>query len=512
MAGGKLTPRQKMINLMYLVFIAMLALNMSKEVLTAFGLMNEKFETVNSFSQEYNKGLLANLGQKAEDQPAMYLQAYNKAQQVEKYSKDLYNYLGTLKADVSKEFKVDEKTGKLPYEAMDKGGYIDEHWFEGDKYSAKGDEIVAKIEKYKKDVIAVFGNDVKYRKIIDNINSKFNLDNVKDKDGVSKKYLAYHFEGFPAVASIAKLTSMQNDVEQTEQDIYNALIGNTMASSISLKTFQALVVLEKNVYFEGETVKGKVVLGKYDPNTVPTSFSGPGKIENGQAIISMTAGGVGEKNINGTFSFMEDGKPVPLKFEGKYVVVPRPNSANISADKMNAVYRGLPNPMTISFAGIPDNNVTASAPGLSPAGKGKYNLNPGAGTEVVVTATGKMSDGKTVSDKKVFRIKNIPAPVGTIGGVAGYQKGAKSRLEVSTIGAMLPDFLYELNFNVTQFAFKVPGQASIVVNGNKVDGRCKAALARAKAQDQIIVSDIKTSVSGVNVAIKTAAPAIYEIQ
>jgi len=150
MAGGKLTPRQKMINLMYLVFIAMLALNMSKEVLTAFGLMNEKFETVNAFSQEYNKSLLGSLGQKAEDQPALYLQPYNKAQQVEKYSKELYTYLGTLKADVSKEFEKDEKTGKLPYEAMDKGGFIDENWFEGDKYSSKGNEVIAKIEKYKK--------------------------------------------------------------------------------------------------------------------------------------------------------------------------------------------------------------------------------------------------------------------------------------------------------------------------------------------------------------------------
>ena len=163
------------------------------------------------------------------------------------------------------------------------------------------------------------------------------LGNIKEKEGVSKKYLSYHFEGFPAIASIAKITSMQNDVQATEQDIYNALIGNTIAQAASLKNFQAMVILEKNVFFEGETVKGRVVLGKYDSNTVPTSFSGPGKIENGQAVISMTAGGVGEKTINGTFSFMEDGKSVPLKFEGKYVVVPRPNSANISTIKAASV-------------------------------------------------------------------------------------------------------------------------------------------------------------------------------
>ncbi|MFN7014024.1 MAG: gliding motility protein GldM, partial [Bacteroidia bacterium] len=462
---------------------------------------------------EYNNSLLGTLEQKAEDDPTRFKGPLDKANQVKAISKELYDYLGAIKNDVSKEFEREEN-GKLPYEAMDKGGYIDENWFEGDRYSAKGNEIIAKIEKYKKDVTAVFGNDVKYQIIVNKINEKFNLGDVKDKEGVSKKYLSYHFEGFPAIASIAKLTSMQNDVQATEQDIYNALIGNTIAQAASLKNFQAMVVLEKNVFFEGETVKGKVVLGKYDANTVPTSFSGPGKIENGQAVISLTAGGVGEKTINGTFSFMEDGKPVPLKFEGKYVVVPRPKTANISADKMNVVYRGLDNPMTISFAGIPDSNVSASAPGLSKSsGNGKYNLNPGSGTEVAVSVTAKMPDGTSATDKKVFRIKNIPAPAGAIGKQVGVLKGAKSRLEVSQVTAELQDFLYDLQFDVTRFTFKVPGQPAIIVNGDRVNAQCKAALARATKGDQITISEIKTKIKGgANVITKDASPVVYEIQ
>ena len=513
MAGGKLTPRQKMINLMYLVFIAMLALNMSKEVLTAFGLMNEKFEGVNKFSEEYNKSLLATLEQKAEDDPTRFKLPLDKANQVQAISKKLYVYIAALKADVSKEFDRDEKTGKLPYEAMDKGGYIDENWFKGDGYSAKGTEIISTIENYKKDIIAVFGNDVKYQPIINNIKSKFNLDNVKDKDGVSKKYLSYHFESFPAVASVAKLTSMENDVHATEQDIYNALIGNTIAQAASLKNFQAMVILEKNVFFEGETVKGKVVLGKYDANTVPTSFSGPGKIENGQAVISMTAGGVGEKTINGTFSFMEDGKPVPLKFEGKYVVVPRPNSATISADKMNVVYRGVTNPMTISFAGVSDKDVSASAPGMTKAsGTGKYEIRPGSGTELAINVNAKLPDGKSVSDKKVFRIKSIPAPTGCIGGDYGSVKGAKSRLEVSQITAKMLDFDFEVKLRVTAFSLKVTGQATVIVNGDRVNAQCKAALAKAGRGDLIVISDIKTKLEGSDILLSRTAPVTYEIQ
>uniref|UniRef100_UPI00261EB8DB type IX secretion system motor protein PorM/GldM n=1 Tax=Flavobacterium sp. TaxID=239 RepID=UPI00261EB8DB len=277
--------------------------------------------------------------------------------------------------------------------------------------------------------------------------------------------------------------------------------------------FQAIVALDKNVYFQGEQVTGKVVIGKYDENVKVASFAGPGKVVNGQAVINATAGSIGEQNLNGSFTFMEDGKPVKLPFEGKYVVVPRPNNANISADKMNVVYRGLPNPMTISIAGISDNNVTATAAGLKNLGKGKYDLNPGAGTEVTISVSGKMTDGKTVNDKKVFRIKNIPAPQGAIGGTPGVQKGAKSRLQASQISAVLPDFLYDLKFRVTQFVFKVPGQASIVVNGDRLNAQCIAALARVSKGDQVTISDIKSKVDGAgSIEVKTAAPAIYEIQ
>lgn len=512
MAGGKLTPRQKMINLMYLVFIAMLALNMSKEVLTAFGNFNDKFTESNKLTEEANSNLLSALNTKASDEPAKYAESAQKAKEVNKISKDFVAFLETVKAEVTEGIEPDEN-GKLPFEAMDKST-IDEKWFAGDGYSPRGTEIVSKIDKYVADVKKVLGADVKYGPFIKEIEKKFSTADITNREGVKVKFLDYKTKGFPAVSTLTFLTAMQNDVKNTEAGAYNLFLGNALKQAASMKNFQAIVVLEKNAYFQGEAVKGKVVLGRYDANTQPTSFKGPGKIENGQAVISMTAGGVGEQNISGEFGFLEDGKEIPLKFEGKYVVVPRPNSANISADKMNVVYRGLPNPMTVSFAGIAEDKVTASAPGLTSVGKGKYNLNPGSGTEVTVTATGKLPDGKTVSDKKVFRIKNIPAPIGAIGGEMGVIKGQKSRLEVSQISAKLPDFLYDLNFQVTQFTFKVQGQPAVIVNGDRVNAQCKAAMARAGRGDQVTISDIKTKIVGVTANVMTGktAPVIYEIQ
>ena len=263
--------------------------------------------------------------------------------------------------------------------------------------------------------------------------------------------------------------------------------------------------------------QGMVVLGRYDANTVPTKVVVNGAnqpVENGQVKFKFGAGNVGEHKINGSFTFMEDGKAIDIPVEGNYVVVPKPNSATISADKMNVVYRGVTNPMTISFAGISADKVSASGAGLSPAGKpGSYTMKPGAGNEVVINVTGKLSDGTSVSDKKSFRIKGIPGPVGTIRGEVGNVKGAKSNLEIATIGAKLEDFDFEVGLNVVGFNIKAPGQPTIVVSGNKLDARAKASISKAGRGDLIVVSEIKTKLEGAgSYMLPRTAPVFFEIQ
>ncbi|OXA93179.1 type IX secretion system motor protein PorM/GldM [Flavobacterium hercynium] len=513
MAGGKLTPRQKMINLMYLVFIAMLAMNMSKEVLSAFGLMNEKFETANTASVQTNAGLLKSLDQKAAEAKGEFAVAAQTAHKVEKASKELYAYIGGLKGDVLKGFEIEKETGKLPYEAMDKGDNLDD-WFTGDGYAPKGNEVIAKIEKYKAAMKAALGKDKKYAAIITEVQDKFDLSDVKNKEGLKDKYLTYHFKGFPAVASLAKLSAWQSDIEKVEADIYSAALGKAAVAAASYSNYQAIVVLDKNAYFQGEKVTGKVVLGRYDENTTPTSFDGPGKIENGQAMISLTAGGVGEQNINGQFSFLEDGKDIPLKFQGTYVVVPRPNAATISADKMNVVYRGVVNPISVSFAGVDANKIVASAPGLVSAGKpGQYNMSPGQGSEATISVTGTLPNGDQVTDKKTFRIKGIPGPTGTIRGEIGVVKGPKSNLEIATIGAKLLDFDFEVGLDVVGFNMKITGQPTVVVAGNRLNAQCKSALLKAGKGDQVTISEIKTKLVGAgSYLLPRTAPVIYEIQ
>ena len=145
MASGKQTPRQKMINLMYLIFIAMLALNMSKEVLAAFGLMNEKLETSNSNMDENNSSFFASLETKASENEEEYGELYKDAQEIKQLSDSYYSYLEGLK----KEMTADLEDPK-DYVVMDKSDYLDQKFFQGDNLGPEGKKFMDQINTYVK--------------------------------------------------------------------------------------------------------------------------------------------------------------------------------------------------------------------------------------------------------------------------------------------------------------------------------------------------------------------------
>ncbi len=508
MAGGKVSARQKMINLMYLVFIAMMAMNMSKEVLSAFGLMEAKFAESNVTTSETNEALLNDLITKGDEKPEEFAVAANKAQQINIISDDFYNYIEIIKVDLLKngQYTIDPETGKLPFEAMDKTDILDEMWFTGDRLTKAGDAILASIEKYKSDIKEVLGNDVKYKKAVERFEKRFNTEKVTNKDGKKIDWLDYNYKGFPAIASYTKLTAMQNDVKVTEASMFNLFLGNTLTEAVSLKKYQAIVLAEKSAFFAGEKFQGKVVLGKY-ANVTPTKLVVQGQEINvakaidstGAATLDFNVGNIGEKKINGQFTFLEDGKPLEIPIVGNYVVVPRPKEASVAADKMNVLYRGLENPMTISFAGVPDSNVKVSAPGLRTAsGQGKYIINPPSGSQnLIVSVVATLDDGTKVNSKKSFRIKNIPNPVGKIAGKSGSIKLNKRDVTTSRVLADFGDFVYDLNPTVSAFDLTVLGE-TVTVSGNRLNPAAKALINNAPRRSLVIIDNIKVRVKGVS--------------
>ncbi len=507
MAGGKLSPRQKMINLMYLVFIAMLALNMSKEVLSAFGLLNTKLTIANTITQSRNEAFMASLAIKAEDQPKQYAAVKAKADQAVVITRKLDNYLENLKSEMIKTVKADDIDN---FEVQDQPDFLDTKFFQGDKLKSGGKEFLAEMNDYRTGMLSLFGEE--YPDVAVSIENDFSTAPILNRDGEKVDWLNSNFEGFPLIASLTKLTQLQTDIKSNSSQLLSKILAGQQASALSFSQYTTLLESPKSAYYTGEVFDGAIVLGRIDDKTVPNraelTLDGrkleQGKdysFEGGRVVLAVRAGNAGEHKLEGKLVFLEDGKETDVPVNRSFSTISPPNSATISADKMNVVYRGVKNPMTISMDGVPNNNVNANAPGLSRGSSGSsyiMDVTTVKGREVKINVTGTI-DGKSFPSSKIFRIKDIPRPTGTIRGEdgnGGPVRMQRQGLEISSIGAMLFDFDFDLKLNVTGFSFKVAGQPTVKVSGNKLNAQAKGALKRAKRGETVAIFDINAKIAG----------------
>ena len=522
MAGGALSPRQKMINLMYLIFIAMLALNMSKEVLQAFGLMNDRLEDNNHATDLRNTAFLEDLKIKASDQPEKFSALKSQADQINVLATDLDSFIEDLKKGaISEEERLEN--GQLNGELMDKGDYFDDLLFTGDKLTKQGQEFINKVNAFR-DGIANTLDPEKFKGIIDEVMHKFDTGEVTDSEGVKREYLEYHYFGFPEIASIAKMSGLQNDIKATELEVLSAMLQGQLSTEVSFNNYTTLMETGKSAYFNGEQFDGQIVLGRKDNSTKPSrvELTLDGRklsenqytIEEGRVKLKVGTGNVGEHKIEGNLFFAEGGEEIEVPVSSTFATVAKPNAATISADKMNVVYRGVKNPMTISFAGVSDNNVTANGEGLSNVKGSQYimDVTRVKGREVTINVTGKLPDGAAPArDSRVFRIKDLPRPTGTVRGEPGATKMQRNGLEISTVAAKFEDFDFDLPLKVTGFLFKVQGQPAVKVRGNKLDAAAKRALRKAKRGSTVQIRDIEAKAQGVSIKLKKVSPVFIEL-
>ncbi len=517
MAGGKATPRQKMINLMYLIFIAMLALNMSKEVLAAFGIMNEKLETSNEKTTASNNAFLESLGTKASEDAAKYDKLYQNAQQIKTMSQEYFDYLESLKTGMTE--GLEDPTD---YARMDNADYLDQKFFQGDNLSEGGQEFMKRLTDYRDQVAAIVPASLK-NSVVDRFKTGDESGKVEKRDGTKQDWINYHYEGYPLVASLAKLTQLQADVKITEEAALKSMLEGELTNQVSLKNFATSLLATKSAYYTGEKYDGKIIISKTDNSSTPVraeltldgrklSEGSDYKLEAGGVKMLISSGAAGDHEVKGTVYFKQDGEEIPVEVNNSFATISKPNAALIAADKMNVVYRGVANPMSISIPGIPNNKVRASAPGLKAVSGSKYIMNPGKGRSVTITASGTLPDGQPVSSKSEFRIKDIPRPEGTMSKQSGSIKLPRRNVEIATIGADLADFDFDLNLAVSGFKFKVPGQPTVSVKGNKMDSRAKSALKRAKRGDIVQIFDIEAYITNNrSYKLKKVSPVVVEI-
>lgn len=498
-----------MINLMYLVFIAMLALNMSKEVLGAFGLMNERLQDTNVKTRNDNELFLASLETKAGENEAKYGLLYQKASRIKQLSEDYYAYLEGLKRQMMEEVKDPQD-----YQTMDKPDYLDNLFFEGEKLRPGGEEFIEKRIAYRDQVLATLGDDEEYASLRESVQLRFETgdDNgqVENRDGNKLDWLNYHYEGFPLIASLTKLSFTQGDIQNTEQEILKTLLEGQLTSDIAMTNYTTLLEQSKSAFYAGEQFDGRIVLGRKDNSTIPNDvkLTLDGRplvkdrdytIEQGRVQLKVNAGNPGDHKIEGNLIFTQDGQDTEVPVSATFATITKPNDAVISAEKMNVVYIGVDNPLNISIPGIADNNVTARAPGLRKRSGSNYTLrvpNNFSGRTISISASGKLPDGKTINTSREFRVKGLPTPQGSILKKNGRFSLPKANLKTAPIVAELEDFDFDLKVRVTSFKIKVGEQRTITVNGSRMNEAAQRAIDRARPGTTANIFEIKAAVVG----------------
>ncbi len=495
MAGGNLSARQRMINLMYLVFIAMLALQIDREVLRAFADTNETLEATSVMAGDNNKLFYENLKTKASKNPQIFGQLYQDALIVKQKSDVLYNNIEKIKLQISGDL-VAKDGGEIDYKSLESTQVLDKLFFKGEKPTDKATAFKSNIEEFRKYLFSIAKSE----------NDKSRIQKIfNTSDDKSKSWLNSKFYEQPLIASLTRLSKYQADIRSEENNLVSKMLAGKLEDEIILRKFTAITSGPK-IIIRGKPADVQIAFGAYDNSLTGSVNIGGSNIplKDGSAKVGLSTSSIGKKSLSGVISYTKlNGKTDSEKFTFDYEVVDAtvakmpPASATISADKMNVVYRGVTNPMSASVSGAKDGSVKLSASNgsLSSAGAGRWNYKPSGGTEVSFTVNAVAFDGKPISKKMAFRIKDIPAPRGTVRG-SFEPKMPRSSLVKSDIGAEIPGFEFPVNIVVTSFILKLSGLPSVKVSGNSMDARAKDLISKAKPGDVITIIGIQAQLAG----------------
>ena len=508
------TARQKMINMMYIVLTAMLALNVSAEVLQAFRLIDASLihtlEAVNNKNQQ----IYTSFEQAYIENPEKVREWKQKADQVQKISKDLQDYISKLKEDqviYSGSERVDANNPFNPdmHHLVTMNNDTLEIKKEDDLNGTsefmikqkKAAELKEKIISYKNELVALLGNDEPELKetILSTLET---ADPVAGKNQNKEKntWESIHFENTPLAAILTVLSKIQIDVKNSEANMLNYLYSQIDAGSFKFNKLGARVIANSNIVYQGEPYEAEVFLAAEDTTQQPEIFINGRQVEvaDGKAVYKVGTNEPGVFKWSGLIKYKTpEGIFKDYKFEQTYQVT-KP-SVTMSAEKMNVFYRGLDNPFDIS-GGIPKENLEVDMTNgkITKVGD-KFVVRPtdldeqGKRTTITVYAT--MNGVRKLVGTTNWRVKKVPDPVAQVDG----KSGGDIRREVLAISdgvlAVLEDFDFDFKYKVTQFELGTTGSGGYYVGkaskSNRFTPEQKELLKRATPGSKVFIDNIK---------------------
>ena len=490
MAGGKQTPRQKMIGILYLVLLGLVALNVSDSILEAFKNLTD---SLNASTENVQSGVDITYASfeatKLKDEPVRAQPIYDKAKKASGYTNELEIYVAELK----KLFEAEGGGYNVATGDIDKRDNLD--------ISPRlminqnrGTALKNKINETRKKLLALL--DEKERQ---GINFSLQAVDPPNRGGVKRTWEQSNFgDGIPLTAAITALAKIQADTKNAESEVVKRILGKMDQAVVNLDQFAAVVVAPTSYLIMGQPYTAEVFLTASDSKSSPDISVGGSRLQvkNGKGTYSVSTSSEGIFSWVGTVRVKQtDGSIKTYTTPEQKYQVARP-SAVVSPDKMNVFYVGVANPVSVSAPGIPKENLVVSMSGGSISGSnGKYTVNvssPGTIAKVNVSANiGGRVQNIGSSD---FRVKRIPDPKAKFAGKTGGALSSVNIKSQNSIFAILEGFDFDAKFSVTRFSLVIARPRSDVVslqtNGNSFSAQMKAAIAAVTPGTRVIFDDI----------------------
>jgi gliding motility-associated protein GldM len=513
MAHEKLSPRQKMIGMMYLVLTAMLALNVSKEAVKAFMKVDKGLTlTVENYVKKNNL-VYEEFNRAAAENQTKAGPFKTKAFAVKERADELFNYIQGLKIEIIKTAERDENTPAINGTVIDieKVKRFDENnvpseILVGANQNGKGYALKAAINEYREFLITTLEG--KNAVAEESLKKILNTDDAKNEDGEIEPWPNLMFQTMPVVGATALLTKIQVDVRNAETEVLNYLYGQIDASSFKFNKLNAIVIPTSNYITLGSNYQAQVFISATDTTQKPEISVGEMKLpidETGKGIYSVKPSTLGSKTWGGIISLRApDGSIKQYKFSSTYSVG-EPNVV-VSPTAMNVMYMGIPNPIDVSVPGVGADKIKISVVnGTYTTEKvknskgenfrGNWAVKPSAlGQNVQIQVTS-VENGKTINHGvREFRVKPLPKPEARFAGKTSGEVDRNTAVAQAGVFAVLPDFDFDLVYNVTGFTVMTSdrlGDYEKSSSSSVLTGEQKDLLGRITRGKYLTIKDIK---------------------
>jgi gliding motility-associated protein GldM len=484
-------PRQKMINLMYLVLTAMLALNVSAEILNAFKTVDRSLTSTNNTINNSTETIIASLDEKRSD-PATQAKAqiwFPKAQRAQQLTSELNTYISGLRSQIMAAAGFDPaKNGDSTFKEDNQDVATRLMVEEG-----RGKELRARLEKYKADMLAI---EPSLKGEVEADLRQINLETPPSKNTSNPSWETAYFHMVPTVAAMTMLSKFQNDVKTAENRVVSLFHEQVGKVAVRFDKFAAIIGQSSSYVMPGQEIEITAGVGAFSTGARPQitiNGSGAALGEDGAARAKFAAGGVGTHSVPVTIRYTDqEGNPQTITKNIEYTV--GQSATAISLTKMNVLYIGVDNPVSIAASGGAEQLQPSISQGsLTKVGPGQYIARVNSVTDdcrIVVNVAGK------TAGQQVFRVRTIPDPVATVGGYASGDNITAGAFKAQAgVGAYIKDFPFELKYSVTNFTVTGETDDGDLIEapsqGNAWSPQARNVVNRVKAGQTITIDNIR---------------------